>query len=130
MSLSARPQRRVLVTKINRSQSFAGVNSTADRPFRWETGAHAACHEGRERGWGQAAARRRDLLRVPRRLPNPLSSGDLRGPQGMGRGGLWGASRPDGRQSPSPQASAVPCPGRGEDPAAPGPLPPEHRGQV
>uniref|UniRef100_A0A8B9ZV89 Rho family-interacting cell polarization regulator 1 n=1 Tax=Anas zonorhyncha TaxID=75864 RepID=A0A8B9ZV89_9AVES len=34
MSLSARPQRRVLVAKINRSQSFAGVNSTADRPFR------------------------------------------------------------------------------------------------
>lgn len=34
MSLSVRPQRRVLVTKINRSQSFAGVNSTADRPFR------------------------------------------------------------------------------------------------
>uniref|UniRef100_A0A8B9SRP2 Rho family-interacting cell polarization regulator 1 n=1 Tax=Anas platyrhynchos TaxID=8839 RepID=A0A8B9SRP2_ANAPL len=33
MSLSARPQRRVLVAKINRSQSFAGVNSTADRPF-------------------------------------------------------------------------------------------------
>uniref|UniRef100_A0A8C3Y3S0 RHO family interacting cell polarization regulator 1 n=1 Tax=Catharus ustulatus TaxID=91951 RepID=A0A8C3Y3S0_CATUS len=35
MSLSVRPQRRVLVTKINRSQSFAGVNSSADRPFRW-----------------------------------------------------------------------------------------------
>uniref|UniRef100_A0A8C3GYP6 RHO family interacting cell polarization regulator 1 n=1 Tax=Corvus moneduloides TaxID=1196302 RepID=A0A8C3GYP6_CORMO len=34
MSLSVRPQRRVLVTKINRSQSFAGVNSSADRPFR------------------------------------------------------------------------------------------------
>ncbi|NXC87765.1 RIPR1 regulator, partial [Cercotrichas coryphoeus] len=34
MSLSVRPQRRVLVTKINRSQSFAGVNSPADRPFR------------------------------------------------------------------------------------------------
>lgn len=34
MSLSARPQRRVLVAKINRSQSFAGVNSTAERPFR------------------------------------------------------------------------------------------------
>lgn len=34
MSLSVRPQRRVLVTKINRSQSFAGVNSSGDRPFR------------------------------------------------------------------------------------------------
>lgn len=34
MSLSARPQRRVLVAKINMSQSFAGVNSTAERPFR------------------------------------------------------------------------------------------------
>ncbi|XP_067158898.1 rho family-interacting cell polarization regulator 1 isoform X3 [Apteryx mantelli] len=34
MSLSVRPQRRVLVAKINRSQSFAGVNSTVDRPFR------------------------------------------------------------------------------------------------
>uniref|UniRef100_A0A670YSH1 FAM65 N-terminal domain-containing protein n=1 Tax=Pseudonaja textilis TaxID=8673 RepID=A0A670YSH1_PSETE len=34
MSLSVRPQRRSLVVKINRSQSFAGVNSSQDKPFR------------------------------------------------------------------------------------------------
>uniref|UniRef100_A0A2D4ISN4 FAM65 N-terminal domain-containing protein n=1 Tax=Micrurus lemniscatus lemniscatus TaxID=129467 RepID=A0A2D4ISN4_MICLE len=33
MSLSVRPQRRSLVVRINRSQSFAGVNSQ-DKPFR------------------------------------------------------------------------------------------------
>uniref|UniRef100_A0A803TYZ0 RHO family interacting cell polarization regulator 1 n=1 Tax=Anolis carolinensis TaxID=28377 RepID=A0A803TYZ0_ANOCA len=34
MSLSVRPQRRSLVVRINRSQSFAGVNSTQDKSFR------------------------------------------------------------------------------------------------
>ncbi|XP_053126688.1 rho family-interacting cell polarization regulator 1 isoform X2 [Hemicordylus capensis] len=34
MSLSVRPQRRSLVVKINRSQSFAGVNSTQDKSYR------------------------------------------------------------------------------------------------
>ncbi|XP_015262581.1 PREDICTED: protein FAM65A [Gekko japonicus] len=34
MSLSARPQRRSLAVRINRSQSFAGVNSTQDKGFR------------------------------------------------------------------------------------------------
>ncbi|XP_062997352.1 rho family-interacting cell polarization regulator 1 isoform X3 [Elgaria multicarinata webbii] len=34
MSLSVRPQRRSLVARINRSQSFAGVNSTQDKSFR------------------------------------------------------------------------------------------------
>ncbi|XP_077166147.1 rho family-interacting cell polarization regulator 1 isoform X2 [Paroedura picta] len=34
MSLSAQPQRRNLAVKINRSQSFAGVNSTQDKGFR------------------------------------------------------------------------------------------------
>ncbi|XP_066492886.1 rho family-interacting cell polarization regulator 1 isoform X2 [Tiliqua scincoides] len=34
MSLSVRPQRRNLVSRINRSQSFAGVNSTQDKSYR------------------------------------------------------------------------------------------------
>ncbi|KAJ6666002.1 hypothetical protein lerEdw1_000906 [Lerista edwardsae] len=34
MSLSVRPQRRSLVARINRSQSFAGVNSTQDKSYR------------------------------------------------------------------------------------------------
>uniref|UniRef100_A0A8C5RPP3 RHO family interacting cell polarization regulator 1 n=1 Tax=Laticauda laticaudata TaxID=8630 RepID=A0A8C5RPP3_LATLA len=34
MSLSVRPQRRSLVVRINRSQSFAGVNSSQDKSFR------------------------------------------------------------------------------------------------
>ncbi|XP_042293575.1 rho family-interacting cell polarization regulator 1 isoform X1 [Sceloporus undulatus] len=34
MSLSVRPQRRSLIVRINRSQSFAGVNSTQDKSFR------------------------------------------------------------------------------------------------
>ncbi|XP_074865243.1 rho family-interacting cell polarization regulator 1 isoform X2 [Carettochelys insculpta] len=34
MSLSVRPQRRTLAVRINRSQSFAGVNSTQDKGFR------------------------------------------------------------------------------------------------
>ncbi|XP_061450434.1 rho family-interacting cell polarization regulator 1 isoform X2 [Rhineura floridana] len=34
MSLSVRPQRRSLVVRINRSHSFAGVNSIQDKPFR------------------------------------------------------------------------------------------------
>uniref|UniRef100_A0A8C8SQ29 RHO family interacting cell polarization regulator 1 n=1 Tax=Pelusios castaneus TaxID=367368 RepID=A0A8C8SQ29_9SAUR len=34
MSLSVRPQRRALATRINRSQSFAGVNSSPDKAFR------------------------------------------------------------------------------------------------
>nr|XP_056718683.1 rho family-interacting cell polarization regulator 1 [Euleptes europaea] len=34
MSLSVRPQRRSLAVRINRSQSFAGVNSTQDKGFR------------------------------------------------------------------------------------------------
>ncbi|TFJ97856.1 synaptophysin-like protein 1 [Platysternon megacephalum] len=34
MSLSVRPQRRALAARINRSQSFAGVNSTQDKAFR------------------------------------------------------------------------------------------------
>ncbi|XP_060644463.2 rho family-interacting cell polarization regulator 1 isoform X2 [Anolis sagrei] len=34
MSLSVRPQRRSLAVRINRSQSFAGVNSTQEKSFR------------------------------------------------------------------------------------------------
>ncbi|XP_063169279.1 rho family-interacting cell polarization regulator 1 [Candoia aspera] len=34
MSLSVRPQRRSLVVRINRSQSFGGVNSSQDKSFR------------------------------------------------------------------------------------------------
>ncbi|XP_067390505.1 rho family-interacting cell polarization regulator 1 isoform X2 [Emydura macquarii macquarii] len=34
MSLSVRPQRRALAARINRSQSFAGVNSSQDKAFR------------------------------------------------------------------------------------------------
>lgn len=78
MSLSVRPQRRVLVTKINRSQSFAGVNSSADRPFRYEMGAHAACHEE----WGQAWALWWDLLCLLRLLPIQLS-------QHLPQGSFW-----------------------------------------
>ncbi|KAJ7311938.1 hypothetical protein JRQ81_006259 [Phrynocephalus forsythii] len=34
MSLSVRPQQRSLAVRINRSQSFAGVNSVQDKPYR------------------------------------------------------------------------------------------------
>ncbi|XP_075796778.1 rho family-interacting cell polarization regulator 1 isoform X2 [Pelodiscus sinensis] len=34
MSLSVRPQRRALAARINRSQSFAGINSAPDKAFR------------------------------------------------------------------------------------------------
>lgn len=55
-----------------------------------------------------------------------LTRWDLCGTQGMLYGGLRGASRPDGRQSPPPQPSTVLGPSLGEDPAALWLLPPEH----
>lgn len=76
------------------------------------------------RGGGTCSASRGTF---PTRYPS-ISLRDLCGPQGILHGGLWAASRPDGRQSPSPQPSAVPCPRLGEDPAALWLLPPEHGG--